>query len=277
MGTMQECLKVSLEMNAFLYGTLILWVFWLLVLLFLRTKKLKRNLQEFWWASILCSSLGITEPLFVPDYWDPPSILKYYQWDVESFLFCFAVGGLAAVLTELPRLRRMLLEFDHLVRGIVRRVSAALKWLTGGALEVDAGSRVPVTHLMSKDQVQLENMVLVAFFVAAFGATSQLNLNIIYDVAIVSVATAIFIWWRRPKLRWQIWGGGLSFTLIYTVVLIIVGWVYPDFYDHWNHDELSGIWIAGAPLEEYIFAFTFGLFWAPLYEAWKDERSCPRY
>ena len=25
-------------------------------------------------------------------------------------------------------------------------------------------------------------------------------------------------------------------------------------------------------LEEYLFAFTFGAFWAPLYEAWKDEK-----
>jgi len=82
-----------------------------------------------------------------------------------------------------------------------------------------------------------------------------------------------FIWWRRPKLKWQIIGGGISFTIIYTVVLIIAGQVFPDFYDHWNLDDLSGLWFAGAPLEEYLFAFTFGALWAPLYEAWKDEKN----
>ena len=95
-------------------------------------------------------------------------------------------------------------------------------------------------------------MILTAFFFAVFGATSHFELNIIYDVAIVSVATAVFIWWRRPKLRWQILGGGLSFTVIYTVVLVVVGLEYPDFYDHWNHKELSGECFAGAPIEEYL-------------------------
>ena len=116
-------------------------------------------------------------------------------------------------------------------------------------------------------------MLLITFFLAMFGATTHFNLNIIYDAAIVSVATSCFIWWRRPKLKWQIIGGGLSFTAIYTVVLIIVGWIYPNFYDHWNLEELSGWWFAGAPLEEYLFAFTFGVLWAPLFEAWKDEKK----
>ena len=29
-------------------------------------------------------------------------------------------------------------------------------------------------------------------------------------------------------------------------------------------------------LEEYVFAVTLGAFWAPLYEAWRDERQAPR-
>ena len=59
--------------------------------------------------------------------------------------------------------------------------------------------------------------------------------------------------------------------LIYTIVLSVVGWLYPDFYEHWNKNELMGVEILGAPVEEYLFAFTFGVFWAPLYEAWREE------
>jgi hypothetical protein len=64
----------------------------------------------------------------------------------------------------------------------------------------------------------------------------------------------------------------VSFTVIYAVVLAITGLAYPDFYrDHWQLDRLSGIWIADAPLEEYIFAFNFGVLWTPLYEVWKGS------
>jgi hypothetical protein len=118
-------------------------------------------------------------------------------------------------------------------------------------------------------------MILVTFFIAMFGMTTQLDLNIIYDAAIVCLSTAVFIWWRRPKLRWQIVGGGLTFVLLYAIVLIVDVSVYPDFFSYWNLSQLSGIFIARAPLEEYIFAFTFGAFWAPLYEAWKDEKYAP--
>jgi hypothetical protein len=70
-----------------------------------------------------------------------------------------------------------------------------------------------------------------------------------------------------------VWAGGIIFTVIYTVVLLVTGLRYPTFYDdYWNLQELSGFRIAGAPLEEYLFSFTMGIFWAPLFEAWRSER-----
>ncbi len=126
-------------------------------------------------------------------------------------------------------------------------------------------------HSVDPDWVRIENMILVVAFIAMFGAMAQFGLNIIYDAAIVCVVTALFVGWRRPGLRWQILGGGLTFLVIYTVVLVVTGLVYPNFYDHWNIADLTNIWLLGALLEEYLFAFTFGLVWAPLYETWKQE------
>ena len=49
---------------------------------------------------------------------------------------------------------------------------------------------------------------------------------------------------------------------------------YPTFYDdYWNLPALSGVRILGAPLEEHLFAFTLGIFWSPLFEAWRSERQ----
>ena len=115
-------------------------------------------------------------------------------------------------------------------------------------------------------------MLLVTFAIAVFGATGQFPFNIIYKSSIVSIATAFFISWRRPSLRWQIFGGAISFTLLYTIVLVVTGHFYPDFYSNWNLQAISGRHFLGAPVEEYLYAFTFGAFWAPLYEAWKQSR-----
>jgi hypothetical protein len=117
-------------------------------------------------------------------------------------------------------------------------------------------------------------MLLVTFFLAVFGTTAHFGVNIIYDAAFVCMATAFFISWRRPSLRWQVLGGAVTFTVIYGVVLAVVDLYYPTFYrDSRNLQALSGYWLGHAPAEEYVFAFTFGMMWAPLYEAWKEERS----
>jgi hypothetical protein len=46
---------------------------------------------------------GLTEPLFVPRYWDPPSLFNLAAttgFDIESLIFCFAIGGIGAVLYD---------------------------------------------------------------------------------------------------------------------------------------------------------------------------------
>ncbi|MHA2219528.1 MAG: lycopene cyclase domain-containing protein [Candidatus Hodarchaeales archaeon] len=270
---MRDYLNISVGMNPYLFGCIVLMVFWLITFIILKKKQMSRDLHEFKWASLACSMLGITEPLFVPEYWNPPSIIKFYRWDLESFIFCFAVGGIAAVITELPTVKKSILELDYLLWRIIKRIYVFIRGLVIGKYVVDRVAVISYSRISNnKSLIRIENMLLIIFFLAIFGTTAQFGLNIIYDAAIVCLATACFIWWRRPKLKWQILGGGLSFTAVYTVVLLVMKSVFPDFYECWNLENLSGCWIAGAPMEEYLFAFTFGAFWAPLYEAWKDEK-----
>ncbi|MCP4582896.1 MAG: hypothetical protein GY839_14900 [candidate division Zixibacteria bacterium] len=269
--------ETSFKMNAYLFGCIILMFFWTLSLIFLKFKRLDKDVREFWWASISCFLLGFSEPLFVPEYWDPPSILKFYRWDFESFIFCFAVGGVASVIVELPWVRKIVRTIVYETGYYIWRFLRAIALIFGSQFLKDPVTKAPSSIFRNKTDwnekrlLRFENMLLITFFLAIFGTTSHFKLNIIYDAAIVCVATAFFIWWRRPELKWQIFGGGIAFTIIYTLVLIIVGFYDPKFYDHWNHCALSGKWFAGAPVEEYLFSFTFGAFWAPLYEAWKNE------
>ncbi|HXC43251.1 MAG TPA: lycopene cyclase domain-containing protein [Candidatus Dormibacteraeota bacterium] len=265
--------QIDLRMNAYLFGCVLLLGFWLLIRLFaLGLTKQRWMLREFWWASFTCAALGFTEPLFVPSYWTPPSILRVWRWDFESFPFCFAVGGIAAVLCELPGIKGFLLDFYYNLERILRWLLMLVSTITGGRLHAAMLERPSVSILIPRDQLRIENMLLITFALAVFGVTGQFAINIIYKSAIVCLSSAAWIVWRRPSLRWQLLGGAISFTLLYTIVLVVTPLRYPDFFNYWNLQALSGIRILGAPAEEYLYAFTFGAFWAPLYEAWKQTR-----
>ena len=56
------------------------------------------------WSSILTMPFGLTEPPFVPRYWNPPSLFDLAQrtgFDLESLIFCFAIGGVGVALYNL--------------------------------------------------------------------------------------------------------------------------------------------------------------------------------
>jgi hypothetical protein len=269
---------LNLTPNPYLFGSLVLMGFWFVGLVFARRRHDVGALREFWWASFACALLGVTEPLFVPEYWSPPSILQVGRWDLESFIFCFAIGGITAAFPEVPPARRLFERISTWLALFVEMVKRSIMGrLTFDSDPKPAESAQPVVGVMTRQEVVQDNMILVAAFLGAFGATAHLGLNIIYDSSIVCVAMACFIGWWRPSLRWQILSGGASFTLIYAITLGVVGRVYPRFFvDHWNLKALSNRWILGAPAEEYLFALTLGLFWAPLYEAWKHVQVAPR-
>ena len=260
-------MRVNLSMNPYLFGCGILAVWWVVVLVIVRARGTRRNWHELWWGSFGCSLLGFTEPLFVPEYWDPPSVLAFGRWDLESFFFCFFVGGIAGVAPEWRPLRSALMALDYQLWGMARGV---LEWFTRltGAVPAAAMSEL----VLNPSDVRRDNALLGAIFLGGFGFTAHLGLNVIYDAALACTLVGAFIAWYRPRLRWQVWAGGLTFTAVYTIVLLLTGLRYPTFYtQHWNLPALSGVWVLGAPLEEYLFACTMGIFWAPLFEAWRNE------
>lgn len=55
-------------------------------------------------VSLYTGLLGLTEPLFVPRYWNPFTLLDLARrtgFDLESFLFAFSIGGIAFAAYEL--------------------------------------------------------------------------------------------------------------------------------------------------------------------------------
>jgi hypothetical protein len=70
-----------------------------------------RHRKAMVWASLITAPLGLTEPLFVPDYWNPPSLFDLARrsgFDIESVIFSFGIGGIGAVLYNLLTGRELL-------------------------------------------------------------------------------------------------------------------------------------------------------------------------
>lgn len=71
---------------------------WLVIYVSLSSNKEKKEMLV---VSLGTSLLGLTEPLFVPEYWSPPSLFDLAMrtgFDIESLIFSFGIGGIAVML-----------------------------------------------------------------------------------------------------------------------------------------------------------------------------------
>lgn len=198
----------------------------------------KRNLRkEMLWASLWTSPLGLTEPIFVPEYWTPPSLFNLAErtgFDIESIIFSFVVGGLASILYETA------FEVVH--------------------IPIGASEHRQRRHAYHG----LALISPIVFFILFSVLTAW---NPIYSAVLAVVLGSIGVMLCRPDLVKKILTGGVFFTLLYFVFFISLVISFPGYVSLvWNLPALSGILILGIPLEEYLFAFSFGMLWASLYE-----------
>lgn len=205
--------------------------------LFLCAGPLRRHMLN---VSLATSLLGVTEPIFVPSYWNPPSLFDLAQrtgFDIESFVFCFATGGIAVVLYNATA-RRTLSPFDHTERHSRRHRFHAIA-LTAPYL------LFPFLYMLPWNPIH-----------AGISA-----------LAIGSVATVLC----RPDLLRNTVRGGLLFLALYGAFMLGLVVFTPGYIENvWNLPVLTGVVIGGIPLEELLYGFAFGAYWAGLYEhfAW---------
>ena len=199
-----------------------------------------RHRKEMWWASVFMAPFGLTEPLFVPEYWNPPSLFELARrtgFDIESIIFSFAIGGIGAVLYNAITRKRLEPVDPH------ERHSGRHRW------------------------------ALTAPF-ASFAILYFLPWNPIYAGIAAMVLGAIAAVLCRPDLTPNTLVGGVLFLAIYTIFLLGLKWSAPGYIEQiWNLKGLSGALIYGLPLEELLFGFSFGLVWTGIYEHYTWKRS----
>ncbi|MDP2695739.1 MAG: lycopene cyclase domain-containing protein [bacterium] len=218
---------------AWLIWSLSFLVIWFVVYILLGRDSRREMLVVSLWTSLA----GLTEPLFVPQYWSPPSLFDLARttgFDIESFIFAFAIGGLAAAIYEL------IFATNH----------KTIK-------ELERGSPKHKYHLW----VILSAPIMLALLILFT------NLNPIYSAAIAMMSGGILTWFCRPDLKKKMMVGGILFLGFYFVYFLILLWLYPGYVDAvWNLPALSNILVFNIPIEELMFAFAFGFLWSSIYE-----------
>ncbi|MDO8563606.1 MAG: lycopene cyclase domain-containing protein [Nanoarchaeota archaeon] len=174
----------------------------------------------------------------VPYYWDPHTLFNLARFTgmfgIEDIIFLFAIGIVVTGVYECLYGKKIILKKSYRPHLIALIVS------------------------------------FLSFFILAYFLKS----NLIYPYIISTLLGAVSIYLERPDLIKHSLIGGVSFVISYAIFFLIFLIIFPDFIKEVYHVEnLSGIIIAGLPFEEYLYAFTFGLMWAPLYEYAHGEKN----
>ena len=218
---------------AYLIGCLIFFIVWLLF--FTLRKDLRK---EIIFGSILALPFGFVERLWVPEYWDPPSLfnlISEYGVGLESFFFCFICGGTAAVIYEIiSRKKTVKTRLKH-------------RYLFGPYISV-----------------------AIIFILLEFLFADKTIYNAIISLLIGAIIIAI----KRKDLIGQIIFGGIFFAIVYFLLFLIFNRLFPDYTSTtYALENLWGIIVLGVPLEEIIISFGAGAAWSSFYEYIKGYRT----
>ncbi len=211
-----------------------LFIFALWAVIYLAKKGYRKVMLKM---SLITMLFGLTEPLFVPEYWSPPSLFNLVEktgFDIESLIFSFAIGGIGTVLYNLI-FKRSLAEIPHTER----------------------------SHQMH----HLHNYILFVPVIVFVILALFTSLNHIYCGIIALFVGGLATLYCRPDLRGKIWVGAILFLVLYFIYFGSILPFYPQYVVlYWNLDNLARILVLGIPIEELLFAFTFGMYWSGLYE-----------
>ena len=187
-------------------------------------------------VSLATMLFGFTEPIFVPDYWNPPSLFELAQrtgFDIESLIFSFAIGGIGTVLYD----------------GLLHRTLAP----------TTPAERNATWHKLHFGALMLPFVLFVPLYLLPW--------NPIYAVLASLAVGAIASDLCRPELLRKSFVGGVLFLALYAAFMLGLKFFAPGYIvEVWNLPALRGGLLYGIPVEELWFGLTFGLYWSAVYE-----------
>ena len=228
---------------AWLIWSLLLVGIWLVVYIFLNDKEKRKEMLI---VSLLTSLTGLTEPLFVPVYWNPPSLFNLASltgFDIESLIFSFAAGGIVVIIYEL------------IFRTAHEKMEVSSRHATPHRYHLWAILSMPII-----------------FFILLFFT----KLNPIYISVISLIVGGLATWYCRPDLKKKMVTSAFLFLGLYFFYFLTLIIMFPGYVQQvWNLQVVSGILVVGIPLEELLYAFSFGFMWSSIYEhfTWRKFKN----
>jgi hypothetical protein len=235
-------------MYQYLVGVSIMGAIWFII--FLLRKDLRKAMLWSGAFYIIILTVGFFAHSLVadnparaitPGYWTPHTLLNIGAitggYAIEDVVFMFFGGGIAAGLYELSFRKKIKEKFDRRLK----KHHALWAGLLGAI----------IFHYL----VPLNDMYLLITF-NFFGALA-------------------ILWQRKDLISHSIIGGLLALAS-YTCGFLVWVLIYPNLInDIYQLQLTSGVFLLGLPLEEFLYAFTFGMIWAPIYEyehRYKDSK-----
>ena len=214
--------------------SLVILIVWMVVYISLKDKFSRKEMLK---VSLWTSLLGLTEPLFVPEYWNPPSLFNLAQetgFDIESLIFAFSIGGLAVIIYE------WIFKIRH------KKFSATEKHHPRHRFHLLALLSAPIIFLV--------------FFIFT-------DLNPIYSMLIALFGGGLSAILCRPDLKKKMIVSAFIFLGLYTAYFFTLVLFYAAYVEEvWNLAAISGVLVLGIPLEELLFALGVGFLWSGVYE-----------
>ncbi|MDD2445054.1 MAG: lycopene cyclase domain-containing protein [Candidatus Nanoarchaeia archaeon] len=221
---------------SYLIGDLTLLIVWFILFYFRKNVR-----KEMLIISLLIGIGGLfAETIYTIDWWQPLTITGTLI-GIEDFLFGFAIGGIGSSIYEVI--------FKKTVK--IKKINQKKRFNQNKNILLFGASIVV--------------LLFITFFLmklnSFYSSIISLGIPIIYmnvkrkDLILNSILSGFFLMLT-------------SFLAFITVELITPGWINSA----WFLENLSGIIILTAPLEDLIWFFLMGMFIGPLYEFWKEGK-----
>ena len=176
-------------------------------------------------SAALHAPFGLLGAVFVPAYWRPDHQFTFVRGvGVEDFVFCFACGGVCWIAAAVGSGRPFV--FRPSVGQFLTRFGC---WAAGSLLAVLAA--------------WLTGYGILAAMVAGF------------------TASGLVVLYRVPHTHRLILPGAVGFGAVYASVGWVVLTVFPRSASFWASEALCGHRVFGLPVEELVWACSFGATW----------------
>ncbi len=187
-----------------------------------------KNLRrELILTSLFIAPLVFIDYFATPGYWTPVTMFNI-PVGIEGVIFTFFIAGIASIIFEIVSSRKLNRKKPKI------EVKKTLYFIVPGII------------------------ALISWMILGF--------NFIYLVILFLILGSLLINYFRRDLILNSIVSAFVFTCIYVVFFSI--WIYlaPHAIYWWNAINLSGIRLGVVPIEEVLFALSFGSFTGPLFE-----------